>query len=88
MGVKPVFSYSKPHTFPTYFGEEKICIYFLHPGHLKAEQNNRKVKRSKMKKKGVKIAHQRGAFCPGSQQTTTISILMSGRYLQLLPCMG
>jgi len=43
------------------FGEEKDrkkCIiyifYSLHPGHLEAEQNDRKVKRSKMKQKWVK----------------------------------
>jgi len=38
------------------FGEEKenICIYALHAGHLEAEQNDRIVKRSKLKKKWVK----------------------------------
>jgi len=53
---KPVLSYSKPHTFSTLFGEEqeKICIYSLQPGHVESEQNDRKVKRSKIKKKGVK----------------------------------
>jgi len=30
-----------------------MCIYSLHPGHLEAEQNDRKVIRSKIKKKGV-----------------------------------
>jgi len=57
LGFKPVLSNSKPHTFSTYFGEEEeqnICIYSIHPGHLEAEQNDRKVKRSKITKKGVK----------------------------------
>jgi len=35
-------------------GKEKKCIYSLQPGHLEAEQNDRKVKRSKIKKQGVK----------------------------------
>jgi len=41
---KPVLSYSKPHTFSTLFGDEKgtLCIYFLQPGQLEAEQNDRK----------------------------------------------
>jgi len=29
-------------------------IYFIQPGHLEAEQNDRKAKRSKFKKKWVK----------------------------------
>ena len=54
---KPSLSYSKPHTFSTFFGEEKekIFIYSLQPGHLEAEQNDRKVKRSKIKQKWVKM---------------------------------
>jgi len=54
---KPVLSYSKRYTFSTFFGEEKEkkCIYSLQPGHLEAEQNDRKVKRSKIKKKWVKM---------------------------------
>ena len=50
---KPVLSYSKPHTFSTFL-EKKICIYSLQPGHLEAEHNDRKVKRSKIKHKWVK----------------------------------
>jgi len=30
------------------------CIYCLQPGHLEAEQNERKVEKKKIKKKGVK----------------------------------
>ena len=33
--------------------QKKKCIYSFQPGHLKAEQNNRKVKRSKIKQKWV-----------------------------------
>ena len=46
-GFKQVLSYSKSYTFLTFFGEEKekICIYYLQPGHLEAEKNDRKVKR-------------------------------------------
>ena len=54
---KPVLSYSKPHTFSISFGEEKEwkkCIYSLQPVHLETEQNDRKVKRSKIKQKWVK----------------------------------
>ena len=54
---KPVLSYSKPHTFSTFLEkkEKNICIYSLQPGHLKAEQNNRKVKKEvKLKRKGWK----------------------------------
>ena len=51
---KPVLSYRIPHTFLTCFGEEKETNAFTLPGHLKAEQNDRKVKGSKIKKKGVK----------------------------------
>ena len=40
-----------------HISEKKKCIYSLQPGHFKAEQNIRRVKRSTMKKKGVKIAH-------------------------------
>jgi len=36
-----------------------MCIYFLQPGHLEAEQNDRKVKRSKIKSKGVKSKNDR-----------------------------
>jgi len=42
-GLKPVLSYSKPHNFSTFLGEEN-----------KFEQNDRKAKRSIIKKKGVK----------------------------------
>jgi len=50
-GLKPVLSFIKPHTFSTFVGEEKRkkCIYSLHSGHLKAEQNDRKVKKVKLK---------------------------------------
>jgi len=34
--------------------KKKKCIYSLQPGHLEAEQNDRKIKRSKIKRKGVK----------------------------------
>jgi len=54
---KPVLSYSKHHTFSTFFWRrkrKKICIYSLQPGHLEAEQNDKKVKRSNIKTKGVK----------------------------------
>ena len=34
-GFKPVLSYSKPHTFSTFFGEEKE---FLQPGHTFQQQ--------------------------------------------------
>jgi len=30
--------------------KKEICIYYLQPGHLKDEQNDRKAKRSKIKK--------------------------------------
>jgi len=45
---KHVLSYSKPHTFSTFFEKKKKekCIYSLKPGHLEAEQNDRKVKRN------------------------------------------
>jgi len=52
-GFKPVLSYSKPHIFL----EEKmkrICINSLQSGHLEAEQNNSKVKRSDIQRKGLK----------------------------------
>jgi len=44
---KPVLSYSKPHTFSTFLEKKKKrkCIYSVQPGHLEAEQNDRKVKR-------------------------------------------
>jgi len=45
--IKPVLSYSKPHTFSTFLGALQL-------GHLEAEQNDRKVKRSKIKQKWVK----------------------------------
>jgi len=54
---KPVLSYSKPHTFSTSLGEEKErkkCIKSLQPGPLECEQNDRKVKRSKITQKWVK----------------------------------
>jgi len=52
---KPVLSYSKLHIFSKYFGEEKEKMYLLSPpGHLEAEQNDRKVKRSNMYMKVVK----------------------------------
>jgi len=59
-GFKPVFSYSKPNTFSTFFGEKKkqIGIYSLPPRQLEFEHNYGNVKRSKIKKKGVK----RGEF--------------------------
>jgi len=44
-------------TLTQHFLEKKnkeICIYSLQPGHLEAEQNDRKVKRSKIEKKVVK----------------------------------
>ena len=47
---KPVLSYSKPHTFSTVFGEEENA-FTLQKGPLEAEQNNRKVKKSKIKQK-------------------------------------
>ena len=50
---KPVLSYSKPHTFSTFFGEEKERKK-CQPGHVEAEQNDRKVQRSKIKKKWMK----------------------------------
>ena len=51
LGYKPVLSYSKPHVFSTFFGEEKkLWIYSLQPGPPEAEQNDRKVKRSKQGK--------------------------------------
>ena len=48
---KPVLNYSKPHTFSTCLEKKKkkICIYSLQPGHLEVAQNDRKVKRSKLK---------------------------------------
>jgi len=60
--LKPVLSYSKPHTFSTFFGEEKegkmhfiiFIILSLQPGHLEGEQNDRRVKRNKNKQKWVK----------------------------------
>jgi len=53
---KPVLSFSKPHTFSTFFGEEKerkMHLFSL-PGYLEAEQNDRKVNRNKFKQKCVK----------------------------------
>jgi len=53
---KPVLSYSKPHTFSTFLGEEKErkkCISSLQPGHYEGEQNDRKVNKSKIKQKWV-----------------------------------
>jgi len=64
---KLVLSYSKPLTFSTSFGKEKRkkCIYSLQPGHLEDEQTDRKVKRIKIKKKGVKkmIILSKNVFC-------------------------
>jgi len=54
---KPVKSYSKRHTFSTCFWEEKerkMYLLSLQPGYLEAEQNDRKVKRSKIKQNWVK----------------------------------
>ena len=44
-GFKPVLSYSKPYTFSTFLEmkRKEKCIYSLQPGHLEAEQNDRKV---------------------------------------------
>jgi len=43
-GFKSVFSYSKPHTYPTFIGEEKNeIIVFLYPGHFEYKQNESKV---------------------------------------------
>jgi len=52
---KPVSSYNKPHTFSTLFWrrKRKKSIYSLRPGNLETEQNDRKVKISKIKKKVV-----------------------------------
>ena len=57
---KLVLRYSKHHTFLTFFGEKKkqIGIYSLPPRQLEFEHNYGNVKRSKIKKKGVK----RGEF--------------------------
>jgi len=42
----PVLSYSKTHTISTFLEKKnkEKCIYSLQPGHLEAEQNDRKVK--------------------------------------------
>jgi len=55
LGFKKVLGYSKPQTFSTFLEKKKNekCIYPLQAGHLKAEQNDRKVKRSKIKKKDL-----------------------------------
>jgi len=46
---KPVLSYSKPHTFSTFFGEEKERKNAFHiSNQATGKQNNRKVKRSKI----------------------------------------
>jgi len=53
---KPVLSYSNL-TLSQHFlrrQRKEKCIYSLQPGHLEAEQNDRKVKRSKIKQKCVK----------------------------------
>jgi len=47
--LKPVLSYSKPHTFSTFFGEEKETNMHLLSPTRPAEQNE-----SKLKKKGMK----------------------------------
>jgi len=49
-GFKPVFCYSRPHTFQHALEKEK-CIYSLCPGHLEYKQNM-KVKGSPSKKGG------------------------------------
>ena len=49
---KLVLSYSKLHTFLTFFWIRKIkklCIYSLQQSHLEAEQTDRKLKISKIK---------------------------------------
>ena len=48
LGFKPVLSYSKPNTFSTFLEKKKKGIYSIQPGHLEGEQNDRKVKRSKI----------------------------------------
>ena len=55
-GFKPVLRYSKPHTFSTLFGEEnEINMHLLSPYRpFRSWTNDREVKRSKIKKKGVK----------------------------------
>jgi len=51
---KPVLSYSKPHTFSTFFGEEKEKNNAFNLSNQATEkQNDRKVKRSKIKQKWV-----------------------------------
>jgi len=54
MEFEPVLSYSKPHIFSTYYEKKKTekCIYSL--SNQATEQNDSKVKRSKIKQKWVK----------------------------------
>jgi len=45
---KPVFRYSKPHTYSTFIGEERekqLCINTMFLVHIKHEQKDKKVKR-------------------------------------------
>ena len=47
-GFKPVFRYSKPHTYSTSIGEEsekQLCIKTMFLVHIKHEQKDKKVKR-------------------------------------------
>ena len=52
---KPVFRYSKPHTYSTFIGEEKekqLCINTMYLVHIKHEQKDKEVKRKRHLKKG------------------------------------
>ena len=43
-GFKPVFRYSKPHTYSTFVGEEKenqLCINTLHLVHIEHEHKDK-----------------------------------------------
>jgi len=45
---KPVFRYSKPHTYATFIGEEKekqLCINTMYLVHIQHEQKDKKVKK-------------------------------------------
>ena len=60
---KPVLSYSKPHTFWIFIGEEKEkCIYSLQPGHLEAEQNDSMVASGLKKSDKLDIFSRSGNF--------------------------
>ena len=51
-GFKPVFRYSKPHTYSTFIGEEKEkCINTMYLVHIKHEQKEKKVKKERTLKK-------------------------------------